>query len=46
MEKFNFTQEQIKEILSQMAEKKEGINNLLQYSLEAMMRAEPYVPAK
>ena len=40
MEKFNFTQQQVSQILDQIATKEDGLNQLLRYSLEAMMRAE------
>lgn len=40
MNTLHFTQEQITEILSQVGQKKDGFNEILQISLEAMMRAE------
>lgn len=40
MKTLHFTQEQITEILSQVGSKKDGINEILQISLEALMRAE------
>jgi len=40
MKNLNFTQEQINEILLEISEKKEGLDLLLKYALEAMMRAE------
>jgi hypothetical protein len=39
-EKMNFTQEQISELFDEIANKKEGYQQLLKMSLEAIMRAE------
>ena len=40
MKRLNFTQEQIKSILVEIAKKEDGFNELLKLSLEAMMLAE------
>ncbi len=40
MKTLNFTQEQITKILSEVASSEDGFNQVLQISLEAMMRAE------
>jgi hypothetical protein len=36
----NFTQQQVSEILDQIAEGRNGYQQILKYSLEAIMRAE------